>query len=212
MLHADLNSDNLIYSRQLAANGSSVYQAQVLPNTSRLHIIHGQTSKYFAPLKTTLSFQANYSLRLGESLLNEDLFNTTTKVYNLQPEIFVKLHHWMNAEYSLNASYIKTFIEEEQKSKISILKHKLSLFAFPKNNQLINFSTEYYKYDGINNFFVDFSYRYTFTKRKIDLEIRWNNIFDTKTYIDYQANSFSVWESTYYLRPSQLFFAIKFSF
>ena len=205
-------NNNLLFSRQVAADGTSVYQAQILPNTSRLHIIHGQTSKYFASLKSTLSFQANYSLRLGESLLNEELFNTSTKVYNFQPEVFVKLYHWMNAEYSLDANYIKTFIEEEQKSNLSILKHKFSFFAFPKNNQLINFSAEYYNYDGTNNYFVDFMYRYTFTKSKIDLEFRWNNVFNTKTYVSYQASAFSVWESIYFLRPSQIYLSVKFRF
>jgi hypothetical protein len=119
---------------------------------------------------------------------------------------------WLNFEYELDATYIRTFIEDERKSKIELLRHKFNFFAFPTRNQLISMSTEYYELQGNQNFFADFLYRYTFTKNKIDLEFRWNNIFNTKTYASYQASAFTIYESEYILRPSQVFLSVKFSF
>jgi len=122
------------------------------------------------------------------------------------------VNEWLNTEYSLDATYTQTFIEGEKKSDISLLKHKFSFFAFPSKNQLLSFSSEYYDFNGTNNFFVDLLYRYTIKNPKLDFEIRWNNIFNTKSYVSYQADAFSVWESIYVLRPSQIFLSVKFSF
>ena len=55
-------------------------------------------------------------------------------------------------------------------------------------------------------------YRYTFTKQKIDIEFRWSNIFNAKTYTTYQASTFAIYESIYFLRPSQVFLSVKFGF
>ena len=118
----------------------------------------------------------------------------------------------MNSEYELDATYIQTYIENEKKNNISLLKHKFKFFAFPTKDQLFSLSTEYYNLQGKNNFFADLLYRYTITKRKIDIEFCWNNIFNTKYYTTYEASTFSVYESSYLLRPSQVLMSIKFSF
>jgi hypothetical protein len=207
-----ISHDNLMYSSIVQDDGTTVLQSFLLPNTSLSHNLHGQTSKYFAATKTTISFQANVSQRNRKSLMNEELFNTKNLFYNFVPGANVRITSWLNAEYELNASYIRTFIENDRKNNISMIKHKVNVFAFPTNNQLISFKSEYYDYKGSNNIFVDMLYRYTVKKRKIDLELRWNNIFNSKNYTSYEASAFTVWESTYVLRPSQLFVSVKFSF
>ncbi len=203
---------NLMYSNVVQTDGTTVLQAFEMPNTTYSHNLHGQTSKYFSSAKTTISFQANFSHLCGKSLINGELFNTKNLFYNFIPGLNVHITKWLNSEYNLDASYFQTFIENKRKSKISILRHKLNVFAFPTNNQLVSFSSEYYKLRGTNSFFVNLLYRYTFAKKKIDLEFCWNNIFNSKTYTTYQANNFTVWESTYLLRPSQMFLSVKFSF
>ncbi len=144
--------------------------------------------------------------------MNDELFNTSNLFYLLAPDLNVRITSWLNSDYSLEANYIKTYVEQEKKSDISIIRHKLNLFAFPAENQLISIESEYYKLDNTNNIFVDILYRYTVPKQKIDIELRWNNIFNNKTYTSYQASEFTVWESTYILRPSQVFLSVKFSF
>ncbi|NOX86315.1 MAG: TonB-dependent receptor [Chlorobi bacterium] len=207
-----ISHNNLIYSSMVQSDGTTVLQAFQMPNTTYSHNLHGQTSKYFSAAKATISLQVNFNRRQGKSLINGELFDTKNLFYNLIPDINVRITKWLNSDYSLEASYFQTFIENEKKNKISILRHKLNVFAFPTNNQLISFSSEYYKLRGSNSFFVDLMYRYTFTKKKIDIEFRWNNIFNSKTYTSFQANNFTVWESTYLLRPSQMLLSVRFSF
>lgn len=207
-----INHNNLMFSNFIQLDGTTILQASKLPNTSYSHSLNVQSSKYFAEAKSTISFRASYNRNEGKSLINETLFNTTTQFANFSPSLNVHVTEWFNTEYELDATYIQTFIEKELRSKISMLRHKFNCFAFPTKNQTFSLSAEYYKLQGTHNFFADLLYRYTLTKKKIDLELRWNNIFNTKNYTSYQASAFMVSESTYLLRPSQVFMSVRFSF
>ncbi len=207
-----LSQNNLIYSSIVQADGTSVIQATVLPNSANSHSINGQSTKYYSSLKSTLGFKASYNLRIGTSLINAFLFNTTTHVYNFAPTLNIRLTIWLNAEYELNASYFQTYLEKEKKSDISMQRHLFKIFAFPAKKHLVNLSSEYYNLRGSSNLFADLFYRYTLTEKKIDLELSWTNIFNTKTYTTYQANAFTIYESTYWLRPSAVFMSVKFGF
>lgn len=204
--------NNLTYSNFVNDDGTSVIVVENLPQTNYSQSIQGYSSKYFSNLKSTLSLRVDYSQLKGKSLMNNELFNTKNQFLNVKPGLGIRVTSWLNSDYEMNARFIKTFIENEMKSRISMIRHALNLFAFPAKNQLISLTSEYYHYSGSNNFFVDVLYRYTFKARKIDLELRWNNIFNHQTYTTLQASSFTVYESTYNLRPSQVFLSVKFSF
>jgi hypothetical protein len=204
--------NNLIISSIIQSDGTSLLQAYESPNKAYYHSFQGQTSKFISKIKTTISLRATFNLRTGKSLMNAQLFDTKTVFYSLIPELNFSFTKWINAEYGLNAHFINTYIEDDEKSDISMLRHHVNIFAYPFKNQMISLSSEYYNHQQMNIFFIDFLYRYTFTKQKIDIEFRWNNIFNNKTYTTYQANTFTVSESTYILRPSQVLFSVKFSY
>nr|NQU90382.1 hypothetical protein [Bacteroidota bacterium] len=203
---------NLTFSNIVQSDGTTVLQAIDLPQTTFSHNLQGYSSKYFASIGTTISIRANFNQHQGISLMNGELFNTKNLFYNFKPELNIRLTSWLNSDYGLNASFIETFIENERKSKISMLRHNLNFYAFPTKNQLISLSSQYYHHRGSNNFFLDLLYRYTIIKKKVDVEARWNNILNNKTYTTYQASAFAVYESTYVLRPSQVILSVKFSF
>ncbi len=205
-------SNNLTYSSIVQSNGTIVMQVLDMPQTTYSHSLQGYTSKFFSASKITISVHANYNQHQGMWLMNGELLNTKNLLYIFKPELNFRITNWLNSDYGLNASYIKTFIENEKKSNISLVRHNLNFFAFPARNQLVSLSSEYYNHRGNNNFFFDLLYRYTISDKKIDIELRWNNIFNNKSYTTYQASAFTVYESTYLLRPSQVFLSVKFSF
>jgi hypothetical protein len=207
-----ISNTNLMYGNIVQDDGTTILQSFYLPNKAYSHNLQGRTSKYFSTTKTSIGFRANFNHRNGKSLMNDELFNTTNLLYILAPDLNIRITSWLNTDYSLEANYYKTYIENEKKSDISILRHKLNIFAFPAKDHLLSLESEYYNLDDNNNIFVDILYRYTVSKRKIDIELRWNNIFNNKTYTSYQASDFTVWESTYILRPSQVFLSVKFRF
>ena len=60
--------------------------------------------------------------------------------------------------------------------------------------------------------FADLTYRYTLpTARKMDLEVRWNNIFDTRQYQYGFVNQFSLVQNTCQLRPAQVLAVVRLS-
>lgn len=207
-----ISNNNLVYSSVIQSDGTTILQAFHMPYTAYSHYFQGKTSKYLSAIKTTISFKAGFNQRQRKSIMNDELFNSKILFYNFVPEINVRINKWINSEYSLNASCFQTFIEDDKKSNISMLRHKINVFAFPTKTQLISLSSEYYNQHGNNNVFVDLQYRYSFKKPNIDIDFQWNNIFNIKTYTIYQATTFTVWESNYVLRPSQVFLSIKFGF
>lgn len=205
--HSDNTNNNLI-----ADDGSTIVINEYLPKTTNTHYLQAYSSKFISKTKTTFSLRANYIQQQGKSVVNNEPFNTKNKAIVIKPEISVRLTPWMNLEYNIDANNIFTFIDGEQKSHISLTKHNINFFIFPVENQLINFTTEYYNHNSSNNLFVDLLYRYTYIEKKIDIEVKCNNIFNSGTYTSFIANAYSVWETTYLLRPFQMIASVKFNF
>jgi len=109
-------------------------------------------------------------------------------------------------------SYIQTYIESNQNSNISMLRHYLDFHAFPRSGHYLGLTTEYYRHRDNENYFVDLLYRYSIRKHRIDIEARWLNILNANTYVLYQSSAFTVSENTYFLRPSQMLVSVRFSF
>jgi len=199
-------------SNQINADGSTIVTNLYMPQTSKSHFLQAYTSKFFSVAKTTLSLRVNYFQQKGTSVVNDESFNTRNSMILLKPDLSIHITPWMNVDYNLDANTILTFIDQEQKSRISLVKHNIGFFFFPAKNQLFNFSTEYYRHNAIDNIFVDMMYRYTFTKKRVDIEVKCSNIFNSDTYTSFLANAYFVWETTYLLRPFQVVISGKFSF
>ena len=208
----NISDRNILYSRSIKPDGTSLLEAVNLPNKVRSHSLRFQSSKYVSTLKSTFSITTNITHHKGKSLINDELFNTSNTLLNFIPEIYYTFNQWLNMDYSLNMSYTKTYLEGEKKSDISLLKHKVNVFFFPKKDQSLSLSSEYYRLDGDKNFFADIAYQYSIKKPKLDFNLSWTNIFNNKTYTRFLANESSVWESVYKLRPSQIIISVKFRF
>ena len=77
-------------------------------------------------------------------------------------------------------------------------------------------AADYYASQGpsapVRAVFADLTYRYTLpTARKIALEVRWNNIFDTRQYQYGYVSQFTLVQSTYQLRPAQVLALVRWS-
>lgn len=207
-----VSDHNFIYDNEVLTDGTTVLRALQIPNKSYIHSLNAYSSKYFSEAKTTVSVRASMMRRQGKSLLNNELFNTTTRMTHLKPAVDYRITNWMNTEYELNGMFIETLVDNNTYSSIELWKHFFHVFAFPFDNHEISLTTEYYRIRNQNNLFQDLEYRYTIPDKEIDVSLRWSNIFNNKQYISYSANDFIVWESTYLLRPSEIFLAVKFGF
>ncbi|PJB59752.1 MAG: hypothetical protein CO098_01720 [Bacteroidetes bacterium CG_4_9_14_3_um_filter_41_19] len=203
---------NLLYSNQLQDDGSFVLTAIEIPNTSFTHSIKLRSSKFIAALKSSISLSALFMTYSGKTLVNEELFDSRTSQYSLVPEIYFQTTSWMNFSYKFAIEVMNSKINEELRNQIKLNKHFFSFNVFPRENQMLNLNLEYYVYNQTRYNFVDLMYRYSIAKTKFDIELRWNNVFNSKTYVVQQLNQFIVTDYKQMLRPSQLLLGLKFSF
>lgn len=203
---------NLTYSSIVQDDGTTIRQALDLPQTTHMQSLQAYSSKYFMALKSTVTVRAGINIYEGKSLINEELFDTRTIFYFIKPELNVKITSWLNADYGFDLNFNESYIDDELKSDISRYSHTFNVFAFPARNQLVSIESEYYIYQDNENYFFDFLYRYSVPAKKIDLELRWNNIFNNKTYTTFTVSDNIVYESKYHLRASQILLSVRFNF
>lgn len=206
------SENSLLYSNFINDDGTTVLTAYEKPNTRSSHMLKLSASKYFTNIKSTVRLDGDFSLQSGISFINDAIFSSLNRMTVITPACNVRITSWFTAEYSLNATYIESFVEAKKSNDISMLRHGLELFAFPGRNHLISLSGEYYQFEKCDNYFMDFHYRLTIPKYRANLEVRWNNIFNTNNYVLYQASSSTLWMSEYTLRPSQFMFSVRFRF
>ena len=208
------SNQNLVFGNSINSDGTTSFGFFEQNNNSNNHTINLRGSKYFSKLKTTFTITTNVSLNNKEQLLNNTLVNVSTKNIQLNGKFNTEITEWMSVQYKNKVSISNTQFKNQSFDNIVSQEHLLNFNFYPTSNQYIGFDTEYYK----NNFssqnqeiyFLNLNYRYTFEKNKIDLDLNWNNILNTKEFTTAFNSSFSYTQSTYKLRPSQLLLSIKF--
>ena len=217
-LNADLryglghtHSEN-IYRYEVGEGGISTLQVVALPNNRFYQTLTGSVKKYFSPIRTSIGLKGNLLDARGVSLVNEALMNTETFSYSLSPSLMVKVTEWLNVDYSLNYNQLYAFIDGQKRNEISYWRHFGKAFAFLPKNQTISLTTEYYRHQGEPYLFVDAAYEFSLKQPKLNFEVRWNNIFNSKRYVSYYSGAFSVQETVYTLRPMEVTASVRFRF
>jgi hypothetical protein len=203
---------NHMYATRVQPDGSTLSEALLLPNTGYTHHLQAQTSKYVRATRSTFALRGSYSHNSRQVLVNDNLFETVNHLYAINPQVNTRITEWLRAEYRANLNYMVNNIGPTGQTTITMLRHFVDLHAFPKTGHYVGLNAEYYIHRDNEHYFLDLLYRYTIRRQRLDLEARWVNIFNTDTYTVFQSGTFSVVESTYMLRPSQLFLSVKFSF
>lgn len=211
------SNQNLLFGNIINNNGTTSFGFFEQDNNSNTHNINIRGSKYFNEIKTTLTVTTNASLDNKEQLLNETITDITTKNIQLKGKLDTEITEWMSVEYKNKVSFSNTQFENQQSfENIITQEHLLNFNFYPTSNQYIGFDAEYYKNNLSNqnpeNYFLNLNYRYTFKENKIDLELNWNNILNTKEFTTVFNDVFSYTQNTYNLRPRQILMSAKFSF
>jgi hypothetical protein len=211
------SNQNLLFGNIINNNGTTSFGFFEQDNNSNTHNINLRGSKYFSKLKTTLTLTTNAALDNKVQLLNGTITNITTKNIQLNGKVDTEITEWMSVEYKGNVSVSNTQFESQQAfDNIITQEHLLNFNFYPTSNQYIGFDAEFYKNNfsdqNQENYFLNLNYRYTFKESKIDLELNWNNILNTKEFTTVFNDAFSYTQSTYRLRPRQILMSMKFSF
>ena len=205
------HSENM-YRYEVGEGGISTLQVVSMPNNRFYQTLSGSVKKYFSPIRTSIGLKGNLLDSRGVSLVNGALMNTEALSYSLSPSVMFKVTEWLNVDYSLNYNKLYSYIDAQKRSEITYWRHFGKAFAFLKRNQTVGLTAEYYRHQGENYVFVDASYEFSIKQPKLDFEVRWNNIFNSKRYVSYYSGAFSVQETVYILRPMEVLALVRFRF
>ena len=205
------HSENM-YRYEVGEGGVSTLQVVSMPNNRFYQTMSGSVKKYFSPIRTSIGLKGNLLDSRGVSLVNGALMNTEALSYSLSPSVMFKVTDWLNVDYSLNYNKLYSYIDAQKRSEITYWRHFGKAFAFLKRNQTVGLTAEYYRHQGQNYLFVDASYEFSIKQPKLDFEVRWNNIFNSKRYVSYYSGAFSVQETVYILRPMEVLASVRFRF
>ena len=217
-LNADLrygightHSENL-YRYQVGEGGLSTLEVIALPNNRFYQTLSGSVKKYFSSIRTSIGLKGNLLDSHGVAWVNGALMNTQNLSFSLSPSVMFKVTQWLNVDYSLNYNRLYSFIDGQKRGDITYWRHFGKAFAFLPKNQTISLTAEYYRHQGQPYLFVDAGYEFSIKQPKLDFEVRWNNIFNSKKYVSYYSGAFSVQETVYTLRPMEVMASVRFRF
>ncbi len=177
-----------------------------------MHYVTARTSKFFSKFKTTISLQGSYMNNCRDQWLNGLSFTSTNNIYTIAPKANIRFNSWLNSELKSEWLNYDTWRAKKKLNEITIWKQFGNLLFFPKSNQHLAIQGEYYRHKDKGNYFIDLHYRYTIVARKIDIDVKWINVLNHKTYRDYFVGNFMLLENEYNLRPTQLMISAKFSY
>lgn len=207
-----IRNNNLIYSNTINEDGSTLLEAVEQPNTLYTHNASARTSKYFSSIYSTLALQGSYMRMDQEHWVNNVIFDGVNNIITLSPRANIRFTQWLSGEARAEWLYYNTYRNEEKLNEVNLLKYFGNLLIFPARNQHLAINSEFYQHENQSSYFLDLQYRYTITDRRIDIDVRWINILNHKTYHDYHIGPYSLMENQYFLRPTQFVILVRFTF
>ena len=207
--------NNLLFGSQIDLNGTSILEAVVHDNYANSHRFNVEASKYLSRLNTSLKLNASYSISEREQLLNATLAKNENTNFNLNGSLESELSAWLSLTYSGSLMFYNSKLNNSELQQLNTQQYNAEVFFYPWENQYFSLGGEYFKNsltEANRNYFLNLSYQYTFSKRKIDLKLSWNNMLNTKNFINASSSEYYITQTRYILRPSQVLASVSFSF
>lgn len=207
--------NNLLYQTQVSTNGATELKAIEQDNNRNNHNISTRASKYFSKIKSNITLNATFNLQGFQQLLNNNLTDIKNQSVVVGNKIDTDITDKMNVEYQANWTISKNKTQNQDNPTVTQQSHILNLNIYPAKNQYFAVKSEYINNnlftERTENLFTDLIYRYTISKKKIDLEFQLSNLFNTTNYRTININDFSYVETNFNLRPRQVLFKIRFT-
>lgn len=210
------STNNLLFVTDIQENGAKQVETIFQNNDSYQQSFKTDFTKYFYAIRSNFKLDLGYSSSKLYQILNEELTEIKMETLNLGGKLDVEITDWFNLTYSYD--WIKSFSQLQSVKNANVIRqdHKIQFHLYPTKTQYIGWESSYIEDNLFNSsshsFFSDLVYRYTIKQKNIDLELSWQNIFDTRNYRSVSVSDYSYIENNILLRPSQVLFKVRFSF
>jgi hypothetical protein len=205
----------VVVNTKILPNGQRVLESINKENNSNRNFYSLNIGKFLPTIKTNIV--AGYTINSSN---NNTYFNSKIVPIKISGQTFrfkvnynqfnwlginYQLIYFLNKQKSFNTTinsnkilnYIETFV-------VPIKNHSLTVLADVSTYKL---NSQKYK-----NPFLDFRYQYTLEKKKIDFEIKWVNILNSKFFEQIDVGEIQTTQTQFKIRPSQVLFSAKFNF
>lgn len=208
-------SNDFIYKNDIDENGLNTIELVEQKSYTSSQSINADISKFIAKWKTTAKLKGRMSLGQSDQIIN-DVFD---KIYIHQFDGGVELNNtlldFLLLNYDGNISLFRNRLENTQLTNVHTQRHNFSIGISPVYNHSLSVKTEYY-YNNLqttrNQFFVDLEYRWAFPKKKIDIELAFNNLLNNKTFYSVNTYDYTIVKNSFEMRPRQFLASVRFRF
>lgn len=210
--------NNLLASSAVNELGFSVIEYIERENKRTSNSYYAEIGKYFPNFKTNASLSFSNTNSKSESRRNEQDLNTKNDANSLGFKFNNTYFSWMSVDFNMTKSWNKQSngIIQNNLGKTEGYTHNLNVFFYPLESHTIGFYWDQINSKlgdtKLNNGFFDVSYQFSWTKKKVDFELKWMNIANRKVFERINVGDATVTQTTMQLRPSQVMFSVKFNF
>lgn len=209
------SENKLLYGSKIDENGQQIIEAIERDNTSVSQSANLNIGKFISDWSTNIKGSFTFTKNKSESLINESLRDISMYNYGYGLEITNNHYDWMNLTYKANYGQSQR-LDTALKTNSYSHSQNVRIDAFPIKNHSITWWLDYrentFDHQTFSNRFMDVMYRYKWDKKKIDFEIEWQNILNTKEYEEVIINSIQTSATKFKLRPAQVLFSVRFNF
>lgn len=209
------SENDILLGTSIDDNGLQVIKALPIFNTSDSYSYNLNLGKFFSKLSTNIKGSYQSSDVKTMMLLNDNISQVKLLSTRYGFEITNTHFNWLNFEYNIN------YIMDERndfttKTYAYNTIHKLRFDITPVKSHSFIWKLDYedkvFNHQKFSNKFMDLSYRYRWSAKKIDFYLNWNNLLNTKEYNQVIINNIQTSATTYKLRPSQVLASVRFNF
>ncbi|MCW3167850.1 Plug and carboxypeptidase regulatory-like domain-containing protein [Chryseobacterium sp. 09-1422] len=209
---------NLISNPTINGSGYTVLEYIEQDNNVVNSGYSAEIGKYFPKFKTNASLSYSNNTSKSDAFLNDAAFTNKNNSQSFGIKFNNTYFSWMSIDYYASISKTKqtSIGSTDSGASRTGFTHNLGAFFYPIENHTIGFNWDQVNTSAANeeyhNGFYDLSYQFTWSKKKIDFELKWMNIANKKVFETYDINTTNISYTRILLRPSQVMFTVKFNF
>lgn len=199
-------------------NGYFITQYIVQDNTILSNFYSAEIGKYFPGFKTNASLSFTNNTSESDRILSNAAYTNINTNQSFSVKFNNTYFSWMSVDYnaSITRNRQRSTGAIDTDARNSGYNHNLAVFFYPLENHTVGLNWDQINTKAPNNeyknAFYDLSYQYTWSKKKIDFELKWMNIANRKVFETYNFSATEVSYNRVSLRPSQVMFTVKFNF
>lgn len=185
------------------------------PNRSPLFRTSASVGRSLDLLQSTVSLQAIYQLNQGQALIQGIRSDFKNYSWDVSLHLFSTIGHFVTGDYrsgfhltKMKMSHVatapKAILSWTQAAKIAVLIGKHLIATASVNSFFNNKITSTSRFLWFGNGSLQYKLR------KADLQVEWNNVFNTKRFITSSYDTTRRYYSEFWLRPSEILLCLRF--